>query len=635
MAFKLSWQAEKFSPTGSSTSEGIRNQLGRPDLDPLTVLVREAAQNSWDARLGEAITFGIAGRRLAPDEKKFFRDILFPDRAPNLLLERLWENNDQAVLAIYDRGTTGLNGPTRADQVSDGSEKNFVAFLRNIGHARKDVFGGGTYGYGKAVFYSISCVRAICVHTKCRVDGAVESRFMSAALGERYGRFTGRHWWGTKGTDGIVDPVRGDDADEISERISLPKFKRGETGTTILVLLPDFGETETGDEESRKRTAEEAMCFMGASMLWHFWPKLIRRNNSEPAIHFELSWNGVDISVPDPAKHVAFHGFVKAMSSAHAVMHEKKEIGQTKNEQVRKIECRRPIRELGVLSLFRYMSLSASSLGGPMETAMRQLAPAKGNFHHVALMRTPEIVVRYEAGPPCEGSQYVGVFLVNRNEEVDKAFADSEPPTHDDWEPSMLEGWGKTFVRVALRRIKEGISEFALSGAAAPAPGTRTPLGALSEQLAGLIGGMDGTSPSVKPVDSPTRVPSRTSQPRATGPRLEIFGEPILTDVHGKAACSVSFRLLNATGNHAVSVTAIGRVAVMDGAVFENDEDVPEGAETPHVLAWQLADGTSLPHAGRITIAPKSLLGTHRVLVSIPEGCIIGVFMDVEKTALK
>ncbi len=45
------WFSQPYPPEGASAAEGIRNQLGRPELDLLTILVRESAQNSWDARL--------------------------------------------------------------------------------------------------------------------------------------------------------------------------------------------------------------------------------------------------------------------------------------------------------------------------------------------------------------------------------------------------------------------------------------------------------------------------------------------------------------------------------------------------------------------------------------------------------
>jgi len=62
MTSPLDLQAERFTATGNITSEGMRNQLGRPRLDRLAVLVRESAQNAWDAQAPDSpcVRFGVA-----------------------------------------------------------------------------------------------------------------------------------------------------------------------------------------------------------------------------------------------------------------------------------------------------------------------------------------------------------------------------------------------------------------------------------------------------------------------------------------------------------------------------------------------------------------------------------------------
>ena len=52
---KLDMQAEEYVATGNIASEGMRNQLGRPRLDRLSLLVRESAQNAWDAKAARAL----------------------------------------------------------------------------------------------------------------------------------------------------------------------------------------------------------------------------------------------------------------------------------------------------------------------------------------------------------------------------------------------------------------------------------------------------------------------------------------------------------------------------------------------------------------------------------------------------
>src|SRR5689334_16197814 len=117
--------SEPYSPTGNVTSEGVLNQLGRPKLDILAVLVRESVQNSWDARLidNPPLRYGIAGWTLSSSQRELLNNRIFRERLLGSELDSVLSNsNDLHVLAIYDRGTEGLGGPTRADKPPEGDE---------------------------------------------------------------------------------------------------------------------------------------------------------------------------------------------------------------------------------------------------------------------------------------------------------------------------------------------------------------------------------------------------------------------------------------------------------------------------------------------------------------------------------
>src|SRR5690242_18408713 len=107
----LDLQSERVGATGNLASEGVLNQLGRPRLDPLTVLVREAVQNSWDARSSgsKQVLFGLAGRALSTAQTRLLREQVFARDPGNLgLHEALSADREMWALALYDRGTTGL-----------------------------------------------------------------------------------------------------------------------------------------------------------------------------------------------------------------------------------------------------------------------------------------------------------------------------------------------------------------------------------------------------------------------------------------------------------------------------------------------------------------------------------------------
>ena len=207
--------------TGGLAAEGVINQLGRPDIEPLEVLVREAIQNCWDARreTRSAIRVEIGRRTLDEPTTRLVVQRVLPDPPPGLpLAEEL--RPGMRILHFADFGTNGLGGPTRADRVSEGGIRDFVDFIRNIGQPPDRDLGGGSFGYGKAAFYIASRARTIVVDTLCETGSGLERRLIGAALGANYARnglnFTGRHWWGEI-VDDVPEPLTGDNAAEIAE----------------------------------------------------------------------------------------------------------------------------------------------------------------------------------------------------------------------------------------------------------------------------------------------------------------------------------------------------------------------------------------------------------------------------------
>src|SRR6187401_2445294 len=107
----MRWIPEPKPPSGGLAAEGFYKLLGRPRLDPLTVLVRETAQNSWDARLRNdlPVDFSIQGWVLDPAERRALRDRVFveADEAKGTSLAAALA--DRALLGLYitDRNTKG------------------------------------------------------------------------------------------------------------------------------------------------------------------------------------------------------------------------------------------------------------------------------------------------------------------------------------------------------------------------------------------------------------------------------------------------------------------------------------------------------------------------------------------------
>src|SRR5690625_3120706 len=160
---RLELLSERVAPTGSASADGLKKVMGAPALDRLSVVVREAVQNSWDARLREPGDPGIRVhfnyRSLTGPQGERLRSAIgqdLPESSFGNDLSRILNDLPLTVLEIADYGTVGLAGPEHADDpVAPGQPTHFVDFIRNVGKTHEQVE-GGTYGVGKASFYALS-----------------------------------------------------------------------------------------------------------------------------------------------------------------------------------------------------------------------------------------------------------------------------------------------------------------------------------------------------------------------------------------------------------------------------------------------------------------------------------------------
>src|SRR5699024_2561721 len=155
---------------GDIDGEGAQQILGRPTLEQHEVLIRETAQNSWDARLGsDAISFSVNMRKLDTEKVRMLRERVFTGEALGTGLIELLNKESIWVPEVNDRGSSGLDGPTRTDKVIPESEsKNFINSVLTRGAAQDGEFGGGTYGLGMTISYATSAVGAVLILTRSR-----------------------------------------------------------------------------------------------------------------------------------------------------------------------------------------------------------------------------------------------------------------------------------------------------------------------------------------------------------------------------------------------------------------------------------------------------------------------------------
>lgn len=579
------WWSQPFPPTGAIASEGIRNQLGRPPVDPMTVFVRETAQNSWDARLpGSPTTYRLEISTVAASHRPNWERLLAPPSSvePHLGVGKVVRAPNLRLLSVIDRGTKGLGGPTRADELAQ-DRRDWVSFVLNVGEKRDTQYGGGTYGYGKAVLYLMSRVGTILVYTRTEQAGHLESRLIGISLRQSFESrarvdeesrpFTGRHWWGDV-QDDHVEPLIGSNADSVARSLGLAPFGADESGTTLTVLDPDLG--EFGD------AVDEAAQHLADTIAWQLWPIMLPEKGVERLTPAVVA-GGRAFDVPDPTETYPLDLFVDAYRTQH--------VGDGKL-----LECRNPRQPLGRFAVEEAWVLPMSK---DAVTRAAAYAGVSGDPHHICLMRSPELVVRYleQTETGSINRAYAGVFRAL--DELDDVYAASEPPTHDNWVHEQLNGRQQTFIRTTFRRIKEELSHYKSAEVVARPAGQGTALGAAANLLGGIVaaafarpdpsstgsatGGGSHAGPGGPGGGAGGRGGRRPSPVRRV--QASPLTEPTIDERAGQIVLVQRFAV---QGPGPAFLHARLSIGLGQGS---KESEAPAGAGRPEVLAWVTADG--------------------------------------------
>jgi hypothetical protein len=656
---QLERYSEPYNATGGLAAIGVLNQLGRPDTEPLEVLVREAVQNCWDAKRPDAAGIRIDIGRATLDSRRAteLRERILVDPPPGLgLAEQIREG--MHTLYVADFGTQGLGGPTRADR--PGEPRDFVDFVRNIGQPPDKDFGGGSFGYGKAAFYIASSARTVVIDTLCAFEpGRFERRLLGCALGGIFDidgiPYTGRHWWG-RTVAGTPEPLTGDDAAAVANELGLPARSGVDgMGTTVLVIAPDVT-VETADK------SDATMDFIAEAIAWNFWPRMIDTPGGvRHTMEFTVTDNGKSIRVPNPRTHPRLRGFVEAMDRL------RQEPSDDDDDLMIDAEIRslRPVRRLGRLTIQKGPSSPEDLPDRPVPRGARITAAA---VHHVALMRTPELVVTYHPGavPVVGRLGYTGVFKCTLD--VDEMFKAAEPPTHDDWVfRAVRDRQWRSFVKIALDRVQYHCRRAAGYDANLRplSQGDGIPLGEFADSLAALMPGQEGLgarravtrrdakprgrrrAPGRKEIDVLTEdawVNGTTTEAGATGtksdapdghkttaggrdvdrpslpqplppPQTRSAGDPtpaISSD--GTPVVTYPFELR--TKGNRVRLAATIEIMTNDGALVEAEP--PVGYVPPKVHCWLDPFGARHTRA-EVTVGPDNVDGTWAVEIELRE----------------
>lgn len=597
----VEWWSQRVAAEGSTASEGIRRQLGKPKLDPLTVLIREAAQNSCDAAVpgNEIVNFDVHIRALNGRRLDNWRNYLLPEPVGSSLGLAEAMDREPRILTIADRGTTGLGGPLRADEPPlEGERADFVKFIRNVGERKGVDLGGGSYGFGKGILYNVSRCHVIVADSRCMFRGKLQRRLIGAAMGDGFEsrgvRYTGRHWLGVD-DKGIAQALVDDEADAMAEGLGLPRFAADQTGTTIAIVDIDLGAVRQDAEE--QRSPEQAAEYLASTMVWNLWPKMVE-GGGDNRLRCSVKFEGFPVEIPDPAKTIELKPFVDAYRKLqkpglHDIPERKsapKEVGR-----FAKSETMAPVKPNRILA---------------------KAAPFQGGAHHCARMRQADLVVDYVVGDPHpdEMIQYAGVF--KSSAEADEFFAEAEPPTHDDWVTRGLSRTALGVVRLANGFIKTNLRvapmevELDSANEAALAP--------LAGRLSGLVAGAhaDGANSGAGPGGQ-----QRGRRGGRTAQKPRIVEGPALDDDGGAVTVTAKVEFPKWASRKTVVANPL---VVIDGGL-----EAPDTLDGPSVVGWTCVDTGDVRAGERVTIS-RSDPRVWSVRIAPPADAVVRLNLVVE-----
>ena len=587
---KPRWYSQPFRPDGGISAEGLRNQLGRPNLSLLTVLVREAAQNSWDARVEDVVDFRLDLGEVNVSKLPAWRDLLGSGipagELDNFPLRSTIRKQSITYLAVSDRGTAGLGGPTRSDEATaPGENRNWLSFVLNSGDQQDADGGGGTYGYGKGVFFLASKVGTVLIHTRFRGDdGELHTRLIGSTLMSSYTfqdtPLTGRHWWGHPAAD-HCEPLVDDDAQAAVAALGLPGFRSGRTGTTVVVIEPNLADPTVPEEQSDELDLREAGRYLAEAAAWNLWPLTLAGRKTRMEVR--VTGGGLDVPIPSEENDPTLYAFAAAYRAAAGADAEPS-------------MCLRPKRRLGNLG-------HQNTFGAEVTAFAAREHGLEGAPHHFAMMRRPDLVVSYYEGPAKLSPEvgYAGVFKVA--DDLNDVFAEAEPPTHDAWVDTQLRSREATFVRVARLRLKETTAEIA-GARIASTRAQAVAVGSLSQRLGHLMSGPgaigtvlgslepslgsnpergddSGVTPRAPEEPSAGSSSGEGGRPSQRSKRPVLLGEPVYEVVMDRYM--VRQRVSLGPGNY----RGLCQVVTGDGT---HETEQPVGAEAPAVFAWRVGN---------------------------------------------
>ncbi len=484
------WFFEPVGPMGGASSGAYKNSLAGVGVPPAELFAREAIQNSVDAAQEGADRVRVMFREVTLSAKELANlteDLSLADgtgpstRTGLLPVEegdiRRHLRAPFKMLFVEDFNTVGLGGAT--EPVDPSEEDNYVRLALTLGDTREAQGGGGTFGFGKSVYWAMSSVWTVVMYSRFRptdrTDGQA-ARLVAvswfnphtrAAADGTPRRFTGRAWFGIAESNRCPPLVEGD-AHALAERLGFRRRSADECGTSLLVLGSQL------DIDGLQEGVER-----------HWWPRLLQGR-----LEIATFVDGSELPGPYPRSNTTLSRFVRAWDLARG------NVEPGPRDEVKEITYKGT--RLGKFAITTGAEDQEEELG--TEGTTRQV--------EIALVRDPGMVVDYLEGPVLTASQPSCGAVFVADPDMNRTYAKSEPPSHNKWDfrtfrrDRALTEEERGRIEISIEKIRSAARQFVRSKQVPPAtPPPRC------RELEKLLGKWISVSPDTPPPPPPGKSP--------------------------------------------------------------------------------------------------------------------------------
>jgi hypothetical protein len=599
--------SERFGRKGGIVAEGIERILGVQSLGNLELLVREAAQNSWDHRnhervaAGHPVDFTVNLFEMTEAHRAALREAGIAQAPARSRVSEAFSDGKWAI-CISDRNCVGLQGPTRADTATEETTPtNYRDFVLDIGHSGAGDR-GGTYGFGKSAYFTAGTARLIVVHSRCLAEQRVVDRFVAMALGGDFDdgavRYTGRHWWGVPDSDDFEPLSESEEILQITAALGMPALGPSETGTSILIPGVDLG--ESGD-------SPEAMAqLIGTHLMANVWPLTVPDPSGCIGMRVNLLLRHAPVELTPAAESPELRPFVSCLAA---------------------IDERQPPPFAGLVEKERVV-LSDGLHAGDFAYAYFPRTELDSNLEHsAALLRSPRLVTQYlkprrarSLTTPELG--LAAVFLASPA--MNSFLAKAEPPGHNDWDPVRLPARSvpKRQITELMTWLTTRMGDLTLDHQ----PARYEPPGTTTTKLARQLGALLPVPGSTPPPPNP--------DPRGGGRTLVLGSFEIVDGDEEFVEIRQDFQIL---WQHRQVVIAASVYTATDDANRSTPLSVDDATRyEPSVVEWRMADGTCFGASTEITAnrPPRGEAdGTNTVVVRFARSTVLSLSLRARPAA--